>query len=201
MVLGRRVLPVALLALAGCSSTAPAPEKKKVEPPKPVTGLSAIYNMYKLARTWAPDALPLKAQSYNLQEPKSENGRAGAWSCVFVSPSRRKQKMYTYSTVEGDFHKDAFAGHEESWSGDTRQSQSFRIEALKTDTDKAWDLAVSKSEKYMKANPDMPVFIQVEKTDRFPDPAWRIIWGESVSKSSYSIFVDTATGVYLSTGR
>ena len=109
--------------------------------------------------------------------------------------------MYTYSTVEGDFHKDAFAGHEESWSGDTRQSQSFRIEALKTDTDKAWDLAVSKSEKYMKANPDMPVFIQVEKTDRFPDPAWRIIWGESVSKSSYSIFVDTATGVYLSTGR
>lgn len=200
MVLGRRVAPAMLLIFAGCS-TAPVPEKKAPEPPKPITGLSAIYNMYRLARTWAPDAMPLRAQSYNIADPKSENGRAGAWSAVFVSPSRRKQKMYTYSTVEGDFHKDAFAGHDESWGGDTRQSQSFRIEALKTDTDKAWELAVSKSEKYIKANPDVPVFIQLERTDRFGGPAWRIIWGESVSKSSHSIFVDTATGQYLQTGR
>ncbi len=189
--------------MAACTSTtAPKPEAKKVEPPKPVTGLSGVFHAYRMARTWASDAMPLHTQSVNLQSVKSDGGKAGAWTTTFVSPSLRKSRRYSYSTIEGEgLHKDVFAQREEFWSGPTRQSMPFRIEALKTDTDKAWEVAVAKSAAYMKKNPDMPVFFVAEYTSRFPNPAWRVVWGESVSRSSYSIFVDTTDGKYLLTGR
>lgn len=192
-----------LAALAACSQ-APQQEvkKKPVEPPKPVTGLSAVFKMYQLARTWAPDAMPLRMQSINLESVKSDGGKAGCWRATFVSESRKQQRTYTWSSIEGEgFHKDAFAQQEESYMGATRQSRPFRIEALKTDTDKAWMIATGKSGEYMKKNPNLPVFFQVEYGDRFPNPAWRVIWGESVSTSNYSVFVDTATAQFLQIGR
>lgn len=197
------VVVTAILAIAGCTSNPPQPvEKKAPEPPKPVTGLSAIYRMYQLARTWAPDAMLLNSQSVNLPSPKSEGGKAGAWTATFVSESRRKSRPYSFSTIEGDgFHKDVFAMQEQDWSGPTRQSMPFRMEALKTDSEKTWEIAASKSAEYMKKNPNENIFFVVEKTDRFPNPVWRVVWGESISKSGYSIFVDTALGTYLQTGR
>lgn len=158
--------------------------------------------MYQLARTWAPDAMPLRAQSVNLPEPKSGDGKAAVWSATFVSESRKQQRTYTWSAVEAEgYHKDAFARQEQAWAGATRQSKPFRIEALKTDTDKAWDVAAAKSAEYMKKNPDMQVFFLAEFTDRYANPTWRVVWGDSISLSSYSIFVDTTNGMYLATGR
>lgn len=193
--------PLFALLLAGCASKPPA-EPKKVEPPKPVTGLTGVFRMYQMARTWAPDAMPLRAQSVNIPDPKSEGGKAGVWVATFVSESRGKQRNFSWSAVEGEgYHKDVFAQQEQAWAGPTRAARPFRIEALKTDTDKAWDVAVSKSADYMKKNPDMPVFFVAEWTDRYPNPTWRVVWGESISKSSYSIYVDTTSGQYVATGR
>jgi hypothetical protein len=199
-----RWVAISVLATLAACSQAPQPEvkKKPVEPPKPVTGLSAIFKMYQLARTWAPDAMPLRMQSINLESVKSDGGKAGCWRATFVSESRKQQRTYTWSAIEGEgFHKDAFAQQEESYMGSTRQSRPFRIEALKTDTEKAWTIASAKAADYIKKNPDTPVFFQVEYGDRFPNPAWRVIWGESISKSNYSIFVDTATADFLQIGR
>lgn len=196
-----RMLPLAaILCLAGCS-TAPPPEKKAVEPPKPVTGLSAIYKMFGLARTWAPDAEILNAQSINLQSVPSEGGKAGAWTATFVSASLGKSRQYTYSAVEDEgFHKDVFARHEQSWRGPTPQSAPFRMAALKTDSDKAWEIAESKSKEYIKKNPDVRVFFLVEQSDRFPNATWRVVWGESITKSGHSIFVDAPMGQFLQIG-
>ena len=47
----------------------------------------------------------------------------------------------------------------------------------------------------------MPVTFLLEFTKRFPNPAWRVIWGESVGTSDFSIFVDATTGEYLETMR
>ena len=41
------------------------------------------------------------------------------------------------------------------------------------------------------------MFYLLEQTSRFPDLAWRIVWGESVSASKYSVFVDASTGEFL----
>ena len=37
----------------------------------------------------------------------------------------------------------------------------------------------------------------LEKIDRFPDVVWRVIWGESVGHSNFSVFVDASTGSFL----
>jgi hypothetical protein len=37
----------------------------------------------------------------------------------------------------------------------------------------------------------------MEQTKRFPDVTWRVIWGESVGTSDYSVYVDATTGQYL----
>jgi hypothetical protein len=51
----------------------------------------------------------------------------------------------------------------------------------------------------MKKYPDKPISYQLEWTGRYPDPAWRVIWGESVGTSDYSVYVDALTGKYLAT--
>jgi len=40
-----------------------------------------------------------------------------------------------------------------------------------------------------------PKFI-LEYTARYPNPSWRIYWGDSVSTAEWSVFVDAATGAY-----
>lgn len=198
----RRAFAASGLCLLAACATAPPPEKKEPPPPpKPVTGLTAVFRCYQMARQWAPDALPLRVQSVNLESVKGEDGKAGAWRSTFYSAAKGRKKDFTWSAIEGEgFHKDVFALQEESFTP-SRQIQPFRIEALRTDTDKAWDVAAKKSAEYIKKNPGKSIFYLAEWTDRFPNPSWRVVWGDTISQSGYSIFVDTATGEYLQTGR
>jgi len=193
---------VSLLFVCGCSdSTAPV-EKKAAAPAAPVKGRSALYSMYNMARSWAPDAQVLQLHSIDLPDVKRERGKAAAWEAVFVSQQTGKRRSYTYSVVEaeGNLHKGVFAGLEESFSG-SRAASPFLIAALKTDSDEVYQTALSKAADYEKKNPDKPIAFLLEKTEQFPDPAWRVIWGESVGTSNFSVFVDASTGKYLQTMR
>ena len=73
----------------------------------------------------------------------------------------------------------------------------FLPAALKIDTPEALETAVGKSAEYIKnGKPKPQVNFMLELTSRFPDPAWRIFWGESVSAAEWSVFVDATTGLY-----
>src|SRR5271155_5563384 len=92
-----------LLGLTACSETPKSAEPPK-EPPKPaepLTGRQAFQKIYPQARVWAPDVQPLQVKSIELADVKPEKGKAGAWQCIFVSPSLSKSKSWTYSVVEG----------------------------------------------------------------------------------------------------
>lgn len=198
-------LPV-LALLTGCSEepkkTAET-AKEAAAPAEPVSAQSAVHQMFMKARAWAPDVQPFRVSAMNLQEVKSEGGKAGAWDATFVSESRGRTRRFTYSVLEvpaSNLHKGVFAGPEDSWSPGG-QNSPFIIQALKADSTTAYDVAVKKSAEYMKKNPNMPIQILLEKTKRFPNPAYRIIWGDSVATSNYSIFVDASTGEYLQTAR
>src|SRR5580693_3760056 len=92
-----------LLSLTGCSTDAPAPEKKaEVKPPEPVTGRQALQQMYISARGWAADIQPLNVTSILVPEVKAVPGKAGAWQALFVSASQNRAKSYTYSVVESE---------------------------------------------------------------------------------------------------
>src|SRR5258706_9009753 len=192
------------------SACSEAPQKTAAKapepPPEPVSGSTAFFRMYTAARGWAADLQPLRMTSINLTEVKKVPGKAAAWQVIFVSPERQRARSYTYSVIEapGNLHKGVFAGNEEGWSGPRGPVKPFMIQALKVDSDAAYETAIKKGKKaaeYVKLNPDKGVVFLLEQNSKFPDLTWRVIWGESVGTSNYSVFVDATTGEYLETMR
>src|SRR5579864_6425325 len=90
-----------LLLMTGCSdsTTTTAEKKKEAEKPlEPATGQSALYKMFQVARSWAPDAQVLKMNSILLSEvPTVPPGTAAAWQATFTSATRSQARSYTYS--------------------------------------------------------------------------------------------------------
>lgn len=194
-----------VVLLTSCSDT---PEKKEekaaepVKPPEPVAGKYALYQMYTAARgALGADIEPVQLKSVRLADVKAEPGKSGAWQVTFVSARAQKARSYTYSIIEseGNLHKGVFAGQDESYSGGGRGPKPFPMAAVKTDTDAAYETAKKKAVEYEKKNPDKPITFLLEKTDKYPDPTWRVIWGESVGTSNFSVLIDASTGEYLQT--
>jgi hypothetical protein len=190
-----------VLLLGGCSETTPSAEKKKEAAPaaEPATGQSALYKMYQVARSWAPDAQVLKMNSLLLSEvPNVPNGTAAAWQATFTSAARSQARSYTYSIVEsqGNLHKGVFAGLEEGWGGARSGGIApFPMMAVKIDTDAAYKTALANGgADYDKKSPGRPITFVLEKVQKFPDPVWRVIWGESIGTSNFSVYVDASTG-------
>ncbi|MGE5644476.1 MAG: hypothetical protein ACM336_01665 [Acidobacteriota bacterium] len=190
-----------VVLLVGCSeSPKPAAEQK---PPEPVTGQTAFYKIWASARMWAADAQPLRVAEIDVDEIKAEGGKAGAWEAVFVSPGQRTLRRFIYSVIHrparnlrGGVTSDPPVG----WST-AGGAEPFLVQAFRKDSPAAYEVAMKQGREYARKNPGVPVRFLLEKTARFPDPAWRVYWGESVSTSAYSVFVDAVTGEYLGTAR
>lgn len=198
------IAAASLLLVSGCSSEAPQKaEKKEVAPPQPVKGRYALYQMFNAGRGWAPDIQVLRLRSIDMREVKAERGKSAVWEAYFVSAALGRARMYTYSVIEaeGNLHKGVFAGLEENWSGPRGPVTPFLIAAVKTDSDEVYQTALKKAADYEKKNPEKPISFLLEKTDQFPNPAWRVVWGENIASSNYSIFIDASTGSYLRTMR
>ena len=191
------VLPLTFL-LSSCSET-PKQAEQKAPPkaPEVLTGRQAFQRMYPQARGWAPDAQPLRISSLNLTQLKAGPGKAAAWQVIFVSLSKGKAKTYTYSAVEdGSLHEGVFGNIEETYTP-RADSSPFEIAAIKVDSDEAYQTAAAQSADYIRKNPNKPVFFLMELSKRFADVTWRVVWGESVGTSDYSVYVDGTTGKYL----
>lgn len=190
----------AALVLVGCACTpAPEPVSKQEPPPEPVDGQKAFFQSYVAARGWSADVLGLRLESVNIPELKAVGGRFGAWRSTFVSPSKGRIIVYNYSVVQssGKFIKGVFQDHEEGYSAGLEKP--WPVSAFKIGSEAAFKTAVERPEtqQYLKKNPDKPVVLLLEQTKRHPNLAWRVVWGESVSRSDYSVFVDASTGQYL----
>ena len=141
----------------------------------------------------------------SVSQPESAESEIGgresrAWEILWVSQARQRQRTYTWSAVEaeGNLHKGVFAGLEEGWHGSTGQAKPFLVQALRIDTPEALATALTKTTEYKKKAEDRPpVNFMLEYTPRFPDPAWRVFWGETVSAAEWNVFIDATTGTYL----
>lgn len=199
--------PAILALLMAACGGAPTPAKKKEaeKPPEPVTGLKAFFQMYGSARTWAADLTPLSCTSMSLKEVPSADGKYPVWTCTFVSETRRQSKTYMYSVVnaDGGINKGIYGRNEENYSGPRGNNAPFPMQALKKDTDEAYKTALAHKDAvaYVAKNTDKPVFFLLEKTKELQNPAWRVVWGTSVSMSNFSIYIDASTGDYIKTMR
>jgi hypothetical protein len=196
------IVAISLVFLTSCGETPSSSTGKQAEPvkpPEPVTGLTALYRMYSMARQWAPDAQVLRARSIRLSEVRSVDGKSGAWEATFVSPGTGRARTYTDSIVEaqGNLHIGVFAGLVETYSGPRGQERPFPVNVVATDTDKAYATALKTAADYAKAHPKTPISFLLELTAQHTNPTWRVVWGESVASSDYSVLVDAATGEVL----
>jgi hypothetical protein len=192
-----------LLLLTACSEQSATTQKKKEpeKPPEPITGLSALYKMYQMVRTWDPRADVLKMESMHSPDIPEIPGKAGVWGGTFVSTTQSRSHSYTFSLIEQlpSLHKGVFGVSDEAYTGSKGVSSPFLIQAVKADTDAAYQTAKSqpKAIEYDKKFPGKPITILLEKNNRFPDPVWRIVWGESTGTANFSVFIDASTGGFL----
>ncbi len=190
---------LALLATALATSCGGGPQRQErtEPPPEPVTGLRAFFRIYPTARVWAEDVQGLRLVSLSIPEMKPKGGAYPAWRATFYSPSKAAAKSFTFSVVEsyGNIHKGVFEGPAESFSpGAGERWEPWPISALKIDSDRAYEVAVQNSQDYIKKHPDQQVTFVLEKTRRHPNLTWRVVWGQSESRSDYSVFIDASTG-------
>ena len=189
------------LLLAGCSEqpATPTAAKKEEAKPEPVTGQSALFKMYQVARTWAPDAAVLKMDSVRVDGVPDQPGKSGGWEAVFTSEQKSASHAFTWYAVDQEptIHKGVFPGSEESYSGARSETMPFLIADVKIDTEAALATAKGKEEAYEKKNPGKPVIYLLEKNSKAAHPAWRVVWGETVSTSGFSVYVDASTGTFL----
>lgn len=199
---GMRVFLVALgaaILLTGCSDdTKPAENKIPEAPAAPITGRQSFQYVYGSARLWAPDAQPLTVRSINLTDVKGEKGKAGAWEAVFVSESTAMGRTYSWSAAEAEgMHKGVFPGPRQSWSPGGAE-RPFAAGEIKIDTPEALDIATKAISAYLeKPGQRPPVNFLLEVSGRFPGPAWRVMWGNTVSSAEYTVTVDAGTGQLL----
>jgi hypothetical protein len=187
-----------VLLMAGCSEQAPA-SATKLEKVEPVSGQSALFKMYQVARSWAPDAEVITMKSIHLTDLPAVRGEAGAWEAIFYSPGKGTQRNYTYSVEESvaNLHQGVFPGQEQSASSPS--SKAFLIGAAKIDSDAAYKTAVAHAAEYNKKNTSQTISFELGRQDVSQNPVWRVIWGESAGTSSESVLVDATSGAYLET--
>jgi hypothetical protein len=190
---------LAFVMTTACSE-APKTSEPKTEakreasnPPEPVSGKSAFYEMYKPARGWASDLLPLSLASGEVPNMKNEAGKAAMWTAVFVSPSRREARTLSYLVDQGTtIHKGITVGGAEPWSGPTAKSEPFQSTQFVIDSDVAYETASHKAAAWLKNHPRKSVSFYLGNASRFPAPVWYVLWGNN--KSGYSAYVNATTG-------
>ncbi len=196
----------AVLLLTSCSEAPKPAESKeanapaKAEPPGPpeaVDGRTAFFEMYKPARAWATDLLPLTLASGEIPGIKNEDGKAGMWTAVFVSPSRSEARTFVYAVADhgSDIHKGVSARGAQTWSGSTPQGRPFQITEFSINSDEAFKVASKTAGAWLKRHPGQKVSIALASTTRFPGPVWYIMWGSR--RSGYLAFVSATTGVAM----
>jgi hypothetical protein len=195
----RVFVPLGLILLLSACSDAPTETKVKQpeKPPAPISAQQAFRYTYPAARAWAGDSLPIRIRSINLADVPSVPGKAGAWEITYVSPMQQQAKVYTWSAIEASetLHKDVFAAKPQSWNGSSGQEKPFQASAFHVDTPAALETATTTGKSYLdKPGAKPPVNFLLEFTPRFPDPVWRVMWGETVGLAQYTVFIDAATG-------
>jgi hypothetical protein len=191
---------LAFVMTPACSEPPKTPEpkteakKEAPKPPEPVSGKTAFYGMYKPARTWASDLMPLSLANGEVPGMKNEAGKAAMWTAVFVSPSRREARIFSYSVVDQGttIHKGITVGGAEPWSGPTAKSEPFQTTQFVIDSDVAYETASHKAAAWLKNHPGKSVSFYLGSASRFPAPVWYVLWGNN--KSGYSAYVNATTG-------
>jgi hypothetical protein len=195
------VLVATAIFLSACSqapkTTSTVGTEARKEPakaPEAVAARTPYFEMYKSARAWAPDLLALTIKSGEVPNVKNEGGRAGLWVVVFVSPSRREARTFSYAVANAgtDLRKGINISDKQIWNGATPTAKAFANGEFSIDSDAAYEVAQEKAAGWLKTHPKAQATFTLGSTSRFPAPVWYILWG--TNKDGYAVYVNAITG-------
>jgi hypothetical protein len=194
----------AVLSLIACSSNTPSKTEQPAAKPAPKqaeyqTGREAFQKLYLSAHSWAPDAQPFRLQSqYSAGAPVNE-GKAGVWRASFASPTRRMMKMFMWSGLVGPDTPEqgiSFTA-EDSWSPTNTSTRVFEAAFIKTDSDKAYQIAEQHGgSKLTKATPQQPVYFVLDWDNSKNQLLWHVIYGEDQDSAKLRVAVNASTGEF-----
>lgn len=196
----------AAIVLSGCSkgpepaaaSTSTETKKEPEKPPEPISARPAFFEMYKPAHQWASDALVLSMKSGELPGVNNTEGHAGLWTTIFVSPSKKEARTFTYAVTNKGLEvlKGVNISNKQSWAGDTPTSRAFTTAQFAIDSEQAYKAGAEKAAAWLKKHPKAgePTYT-LGFTSRFPQPVWYIMWGSK--KDGYAAVVNALTGAVV----
>lgn len=206
--MGRKILFVATtvavaIVLASCAKTPQTnakdgteAKKEPAKPPEAIAARLAFFEMYKPAFAWAADVLTLTLKSGELPSIKNEEGRAGVWTAVFVSPSRKEARTFSYAVADGaEFRKGINISDKQIWNGPTPASKAFVNAEFSVNSDAAYKAACEKAASWLKTHPKASATLTLGSTSRWPAPVWYIMWG--TKKDGYAVYVNATTGLVV----
>lgn len=190
----------ALSLLTACSSEAPKNAENAKPAPKPpelLTARSALQKLYISAHGWGPDARPYRVESTPNSDSNGRDGKSAIWHAGFASVVQRGTKPYTWSGSEGP-DRGVNPGIEDTYNPGNASTTAFDIAFLKTDSDKAFEVAQQHGgEKLLAKEADTPVLYILE-WDRVNNLLiWHVIYGNSRSDAKLKVAVNATSGEFL----
>lgn len=186
------LLLTAAFALCGCDDE---PVKKPAQPKTPdaETGRFALQKMIPTARLWSPDAQPIQLISSATSDSNGHDGKSAYWRTVFASPGRRKSEPFTWSGSNGVDH-----GVEDIYNPGNRSTQSWDLNFLKIDTDKAFEVAQEHGGKaLLEKDPKLPVMYLLDFDSGAGELRWHVIYGGDVNSAKLTVIVDASSGRFM----
>ena len=191
----------AVIGITACSEPAKtsAVTEAKTEPPpgppKPVSAKTAYWEMYKPARTWATDLMPIGMNDVEVEGMPIEKGKAMVWTVAFVSPSLHQLRTYTYSVVnKAPIYKGVKADSPLPWAGPAADAMPFQTSEFAIDSDAAYTTAADKADAWLKKHEGKVPVMKLGNATRYPAPMWYLMWGDK--KDGYVAFVNATTGTF-----
>src|SRR3989441_2090669 len=189
--------------MAGCSSEPSKPAqtgKPQAKAPELVTGRAAFQKAYIAARGWARDVQPYRLESLLTTDSKGKDGKSAVWRAFFASALQHGVKPYVWS---GEDAPDAPSrgispGSEDNYSPSNSSTQIFDVAFLKTDSDKALEVAQKHGgEKLLAKAPDTPVLYMVDWSTPTGELIWHVIYGANPYEAKLKVAVNANTGEFI----
>ncbi|HLW54590.1 MAG TPA: hypothetical protein VKW06_17270 [Candidatus Angelobacter sp.] len=186
------LLLTAAFALCGCEDE---PPRKPVQPkiPEAETARFALQKMIPTARLWSPDAQPVQLASSTTSDSNGHQGKSAFWRAVFASAGRGKSEPFMWSGSSGVDH-----GVEDIYNPGNRSTQSWDLNFLKIDTDKAFEIAQEHGGKaLLEKDQKTPVMYLLDFDSAASQLRWHVIYGGDVNSAKLTVIVDASSGRFI----
>lgn len=183
------------LAIWGCDDAAQKPAQPKTNQFE--TGRVGLQKMIPAARLWTPDAAPVSLASTVTTETNGRDGKSALWRATFASVQRRKSEPFLWSGLVSAQHK-VDHGIEDTYNPGNRSMQTWDLNYLKVDTDKALEIAQQHGGKALLENdPHQAVMYLLDFDATSHQLRWHVIFGDSESTAKLTVLVDASSGLFL----